>query len=239
MGAEQWINEIRPIDRSIGATASDLPSLNRVLKQIENTKAKKMIDLGCGYGGLTRYVAEYLNIPEIYGVDLDDDRLSHATSRHVNTYKLDLNRDRLPFPDGFFDLVVSFGALEHLVYFDNFFSESFRVLAKDGQIIIAMPNLGSYVNRIALLLGYQPRDVEISFKFPPGILPFHARGFTGHIHSATLGAVKQMLKYYGFDITRVSSLSPYHNNKLVRVADKTFSFSPSLSRRFIILGKKP
>jgi len=98
MGAEQWINEIRPKDRSIGATASDLPSLNRVLKQIENTKAKTMIDLGCGYEGITRYVAEYLNIPDIYGIDLDDNRLSYATSRHVNTYKLDLNRDHLPFP---------------------------------------------------------------------------------------------------------------------------------------------
>jgi ubiquinone/menaquinone biosynthesis C-methylase UbiE len=239
MDDDRWISEIRPKDRSIGATASDLPSLNRVLKQIENTKAKTMIDLGCGYGGLTTYVAKYLNIDNVYGVDLDDERLSYARSRCVKTYKLDLNRDRLPFPDGFFDLVVSFGALEHLVYFDNFFSESFRVLTKDGHIIIAMPNLGSYVNRIALLLGYQPRDVEISFKFPPGILPFHARGFVGHIHSATLGAVKQMLKHYGFNITKVGSLSPYHSNKLVRAADKTFSLSPSLSRRFIILSKKP
>jgi len=102
-----------------------------------------------------------------------------------------------------------------------------------------MPNLASYINRIALLLGYQPRDVEISHKILPGTLPFYPIGFFGHIHSATLRAIKQLMKHYGFTIIKVKSSSPYQTNKLVKVIDKVFSFSPSLSRRFVILGEKP
>lgn len=199
-----------------------------------------MIDLGCGYGDLTSYVARYLNIDNVCGVDIDTERLLQAKTKGINTYKLDLNKDTLPFADGYFDLVTSFGALEHLIYFDNFFSESLRVLGKGGYIIVAMPNLASYINRIALLFGYQPRDVEISQNALPGTLPFyHYRSdFFGHIHSATLRAIKQMLGYYGFTIIKIRSSSPYRNNKLVKVLDKIFSLSPRLSRRFIILGRK-
>jgi len=197
-----------------------------------------MLDLGCGYGGLTKYVASNLKIPDVYGVDIDDGRLEQARLKGIHTCNLDLNKARLPFPDGFFDLVTSFGALEHLVYFDNQLTESFRVLGNGRYLIVAMPNLASYVNRIALLLGYQPRDIEISRELSPGILPLYPHGFLGHIHSATLLAIKQMLNHYGFHIIKVTSSSPYQTNKLLKVMDRLFSLWPSLGRRFIILAKK-
>ena len=232
-------SEISATDLAVSATAQDIPSLNGILKRIKLPRAHRMLDLGCGYGGLTRYVANYLKISEIHGIDIDDACLEQAKLKGIHTYNLDLNSARLPFPDGFFDLVISFGVLEHLVFFDNQLRESFRVLAKGGYLIVAMPNLASYVNRIALLFGYQPRDIEISRELSPGVLPFHDRGFLGHIHSATLVALKQMLKYYGFHIIKVKPSSPYQVNKLVKVLDKIFSPFPSLSRRFIILAKKP
>jgi len=201
-----------------------------------------LIDFGCGYGGMTKYIASYLNISDIHGIDMDEDRLKQAKTRGINTYKLDLNSDRLPFPDRSFDLVVSFGVLEHIVYFDNFFSEGYRILANGGYVILAVPNLGSYVNRLALFLGYQPRDVEISLKVSPGIFPMYPKyshGFLGHVHSATFRATKEMLEHYGFRLIKVAPSSPYQVNKLVKVVDKAFSLWPSLSRRFIVLGIKP
>jgi hypothetical protein len=81
---------------------------------------------------------------------------------------------------------------------DNLISESFRVLATGGNFILSMPNLGSYINRLALLLGYQPRDVEISSVYHSGILPQYIGGWFGHLHSATLRAMKELLALYGF-----------------------------------------
>ena len=239
---KNYVDGLTRQDFEVSATLADLPNLNKVLDLIKNVGIRKIIDLGCGYGGLTRYVAKCLSadLTDVYGVDVVEERLMEAKSKDINVYKSDLNKDRLPFLDNSFDLVMSFGALEHLTCFDNFFIESYRLLNHNGYIILAMPNLASYPNRIALLLGYQPRDVEISCKVSPGISPFYKSGFLGHIHSATLCAMKELLDYYRFDIVKIRSSAPnLERNRIVRsFMDKIFSFSPSLSRRFIVLAKK-
>ena len=222
------------------ATAQDLRSINKILDFLKGYNHDKVIDLGCGYGDFTAHVARYLSIKNVYGVDIDNERLAQARAQGISTNNLDLDKDTLPFTDGYFDLVTSFGALEHLICFDNFFSESYRILSEKGHIVIAMPNLASYINRIALRFGYQPRDVEISHKALPGTLPFYhySSDFFGHIHSATLGSIKQLMEYHGFRTIKVNSSSPYQNNWIVKVLDIVFSFSSGFSRRFIILGRK-
>jgi len=133
MNVYDYASELTPDDLAASATAQDLENLNGILQMIKDAGVSKMIDLGCGYGGLTTYVARYLNIDidNVYGVDIDRERLLQAQSKGIHTYELDLNKDALPFT-GNFDLVISFGALEHLVYFDNFFSESVRILSAGG-----------------------------------------------------------------------------------------------------------
>lgn len=232
--------KLTPKDLEISATASDVSSLISILKSIKNAKINQMIDLGCAYGGLTKFVSEYLHVSKVYGVDLDESRLSEARLRGINTYRVNLNDESLPFRDNFFDLVTSFGVLEHLTYFDNLINESFRVLDCSGYLIISTPNLGSYINRIALLFGYQPRDIEISSKTSIRFLPIYGGEPIGHIRSATLDSIKHLLRHYGFSIVKVVASSPYSNkSRLLRALDKIFSFSPSLSRRFIILARKP
>jgi len=238
VNTHDYSTELTREDFATSATSQDLKNLNKVLDLLKDAGISKMIDIGCAYGGLTRYVAQYLDVNDVYGVDVDEERLQQARSRGIRTYELDMNSASLSIQDGYFDLVTCFGVLEHLVYFDNFFSESYRVLNKGGAIILAMPNLASYINRMALFFGYQPRDVEISRKTLPGTLPFYPKGFFGHIHSATLRAIKQIMEYYGFTIVTVKPSSPYQVNTLVKLVDKVFSLSPSLSRRFIILGRK-
>lgn len=247
MSIGNYASELTDADLRVSATAQDLRSLNKILSLIRNTNPSKMIDLGCGYGGLTKYVARYLSIQDVHGVDIDKERLLQAQSRGIKTHELDINEARLPFPDNYFDLVTSFGALEHLVYFDNFFSESSRILRKGGDIIIAMPNLASYLDRIVLALGYQPRGVELSRKITPGVFPLYQNEFLGHIHTATLRAMKQLMQYYKFQIVKINPSSPYISYKYVphklvkivlRLTDTIFSFWPGLSRRFIILGRR-
>jgi len=123
-----------------------------------------MVDLGCGYGGLTECMASYFQVREAYGIDSDRERLLWAANRGIKVHALNLEHDPLPFDDGSIDLVTSLGVLEHLKYYDNPISETSRILTKGGYFLMSMPNLASYVNRIAVLFGYQPRDVELSSK---------------------------------------------------------------------------
>lgn len=234
-------------DYIISATSKDLRSVDRILALIRSEKDfQKMLDVGCGRGGLTRYVSAVLGISEIHGIDIDEKRLDVARNRGIIVHKIDVNTEMFPFPDQYFDLVTSFGVIEHLVYYDNLIREAYRVLKKNGFFILSMPNLGSYINRVALLLGYQPRDVEISREIVPGILPIYGQERCAfHLHSATLQAMKELLNFYNFQIISIKPLSPSEKTaqnrlrtKIVYILDKTLGKFSSLSRRFIILAKK-
>jgi SAM-dependent methyltransferase len=82
--------------------------LNQSLKRRE-----RLVDFGGGYGFLTEFVAEVLGSKEAYNIDLDDRRVKRS---RVKAIKLDLERGRLPFGDEEVDLILSFGALDHMVY---------------------------------------------------------------------------------------------------------------------------
>ena len=247
---KELLREITPEDLEISATLTDLKSLMKMLSYLKKrgTRFSRILDLGCGYGGVTIIVGKFLEASEIYGVDIDEARLKKAAFRGIKTFKVDLNAEPLPFPEEFFDLVTSFGVLEHLVYYDNALSESYRVLRPGGYLLVSIPNLASWVNRLALLFGFQPRDVEVSSKVHfQGILPLYPEeeGILGHLHSATLRAMKSLLKAYGFKVVKVSSLS--HEIRgvnpiltaIARLIDSIVSINPGLSRRFIILAQKP
>jgi len=244
---KKFLEKLDAKDFDSSATLQSLEDLMPLLFELKsmNTNINSMVDLGCGYGGLTRLIADYLGVKHVYGIDLDDERLKIARSRNIITYKVNLEEDKLPFDDETIDLVTSFGVLEHLRFYDNPIKESYRILRKEGYVLFSIPNLGSWINRLALLLGYQPRDVEISNERAFGVLGLYPdKGFLNHIHSSTLKAFTEMLEYYGFRIVKIIGLHPYQElhsgivNALVKILDKMFSIRPSLCRRIIVLAIK-
>jgi len=66
---------------------------------------------------------------------------------------------------------------------------------KRSLLVISAPNLGSWINRVSLLMGFQPRDLEISSKGLYGVAPLY-KGHkpANHIKIATLRAMKQFMK---------------------------------------------
>ena len=82
-------NKITDEDLAISATLSDLPSLLKILNFLKSKNLSSLLDCGCGYGGLTIYVANYLGIREVYGIDIDDERLSISRQKGITTYKVD------------------------------------------------------------------------------------------------------------------------------------------------------
>lgn len=134
-------------------------------------------------------------------------------------------------------LVTSFGSLEHTTCWDEVFENIKNSLVKGGYIIISMPNLASWVNRLALLLGYQPRDLEISGKKLYGVAPpFKTHGVVGHVKVATFKAFKEFLADSGFDIVMAKPLYS-KTNPMINFLDRLLNTS-SLSRRYIFLARK-
>lgn len=206
----------------------------------------KMLDLGCGYGGLTMFLKNVLGFSEAYGVDQDCQRLSVAKERGLKTYECDLE-GHLPFAEETFELVTSFGVLEHLKFYDNVFREACRVLKVQGSLLISTTNLGSWANRVALLFGYQPRNIEVSRLKVVGVHKAYHELYTkiepiGHISSCTMRALKELMKFHGLRVERVLGASdPYSkqgNFSLLKTLDVLLSKKPSLSTRVFIFAQR-
>jgi 2-polyprenyl-3-methyl-5-hydroxy-6-metoxy-1,4-benzoquinol methylase len=234
-------------DLSSSASLNDIGSIEKVFGPIARAnRIDKMLDIGCGYGALTQYIGEMLKASEVHGIDFNSERISIAEKRGIKTHNMDLNYQPFPFQDSSFDLVVTFGVLEHLVSYDNILRETHRILKDDGIFVVSTPNLGSYVNRFALLLGYQPRDVEVSQVLTAGVLPFHAKGGIFHIHCATLRTMKELLAYNEFRVVSTMSHIPLLEEEVTRkiyakvayILDHSIGRIPSISRRYIIVCKK-
>ncbi|MEM4546735.1 MAG: class I SAM-dependent methyltransferase [Nitrososphaerota archaeon] len=219
-------------------TLMNLDLLEPLLKELRKTKLQNMIDLGCGYKVLTCIIAEYLDISEVYGVDIDEDRLSVEVPCKIITINADLTKPFSHLIGKSFDLITSFGVIEHLQNWDIFMENIIGLSHKGSFLLLSAPNLGSWINRISLLMGFQPRDLEISSKGLYGVPPLY-KGHTpaGHIKIATLRAMKQFIESYGF---RVVKVYPFYakDNVMVNIVDWLLKPFSSLARRYTILTQR-
>jgi SAM-dependent methyltransferase len=114
---------------------------------------KKVLDLGCRDGSLTKY---YIDGNEVVGVDIDDIALSICKKNlDIQTFHLDLN-EQLPFDNSSFDAVVAGEIIEHLIFPEFFVKEVYRVLRPEGIFCGSTPNVARIKNRIQFFLGKTP-----------------------------------------------------------------------------------
>lgn len=115
---------------------------------------RKVLDLGCRDGALTRAYAEG---NELVGVDADREALEEAGKLGIETHWADLDAP-LPFPDESFDVVVAGELLEHLRDPARLVDEAKRVLRPGGTLVASVPNAYRVKNRLRFLLGRRPED---------------------------------------------------------------------------------
>ena len=231
-------------DRGISAQARSVPDLDGILDVLlgrDTLQGGTLVDLGCGMGGLANHIGSRLGLDEIIGVDLDAERLKAAAARGLRPLLLDLSQDPLPLQQGSVQIVTCFGLLAYLPLYDNVLSEAVRVLDDGGWLLLSMPNLGSYTNRISLFFGFQPHGVAVSRHREAGKVRSRRDARTSAnmpplLHSATLRCMRQLLDDYGFDTMTVRGFAPGPRRR--PVIDDVMSRLPSLSRRFLILARK-
>jgi len=108
----------------------------------EDLENKVVLDIGCGYGAFVLYASEK-KVKKVVGIEI--------TEKDLETAKSCIKRDNvelkvgsgieIPFPDNYFDTVVSFEVLEHIPKNTEYqmFAEINRVLKKNGKLYLSTP----------------------------------------------------------------------------------------------------
>lgn len=105
--------------------------------QFSRHHGKKILEVGVGAG--TDHLQWARSGCDCYGVDLTDAAIE-TTREHLSMYGLQsnlqrVNAEKLPFPDGSFDVVYSWGVIHHSEHPDRIIHEINRVLRPGGVFI--------------------------------------------------------------------------------------------------------
>ena len=98
----------------------------------------RILDLGCGQFKTLKRLRDQRPDLEYYAVDIMD--VAGVCPPGVTFARTDIDHERLPFDDGYFDAVFFCHVLEHLLYPMTALAEIRRVLKGGGQIYIEGPS---------------------------------------------------------------------------------------------------
>jgi 2-polyprenyl-3-methyl-5-hydroxy-6-metoxy-1,4-benzoquinol methylase len=113
-------------------------------------KNKKVLDMGCRDGILTRHFIEH---NEVTGLDIDKQALKACRENlKIKTKWADFSL-QIPIPTSSFDVVVAGEVIEHLPYPEITIAEISRILKPEGLFIGSVPNSYHLKNRLRVLKG--------------------------------------------------------------------------------------
>ncbi len=81
-------------------------------KALGGSKFNRSLEVGCGFGRITPWVARYSK--EHHAVEPEPALLALASKSFPKVKFTRATAQKLPYPDGYFDLIVSFSVLHHI-----------------------------------------------------------------------------------------------------------------------------
>lgn len=126
---------------------------------------KAVLDLGCGTGGITRFLAETLRPATIVGVDVEAGVIARAAARSGGVPGLSyrtVTPGPLPFADASFDLVFSKDAMVHIADKEALFAELHRLL-RPGGLLAASDWMSGHDGPVSPAMAYYLEQEGLGF----------------------------------------------------------------------------
>ena len=154
---------------------------------VPTSRGTRILDYGCG-------AAPYLSHFRARGARVSGAELTPSVVQTCRAAGLDValieRADRIPFPDGEFDIVYLMQVIEHIARPHEFLSEARRVLKPGGALYLAMPNARSIWRHV------------FGTNWVPGwFAPFH-------VFVYSLPAIRVLAAAHGFAVVRSWSATP-------------------------------
>ena len=141
--------------------------LNHIIKKLNIKPGQKILDIGCGWGGLAFEIARQKNC-EVKGISLSENQINHCKEKaEENNLSNQVSFELIDYRNvvGQFDRIVSVGMLEHTgkKFYKTYFKKIHELLKSDGL---------SLVHTIGSIDSPQPSAPFIQkYIFPGGIVP--------------------------------------------------------------------
>ncbi len=216
-------------------------------------KNKKILDIGGGIGimaialknlGAQLTVADKFIFPDemknCYTIS-NFDKLKHIWDENsIKIIRVDVAKDKLPFDDGYFDVVICDATVEHLDESpESLFKGIHRILKNGGIFMVTTPNLANFLRRLRFLFGRSP-NWDIKEYFESG------SNFRGHRREFTISEIIRMLEWSSFEIIEKKTKNIFFKLKKFLAGRRIISqlcniFScpfPSMREMIYVVAKK-
>jgi len=106
------------------------------------TSNVRLLDFGAGNGRYLEMLNKQMPKGNLYGTEVDKERVAQIAQKGFNVVLLEEGRDCLPYEDDFFDVVFSSNVIEHIPesIYKRYLLEINRVLKEKGLFIVGTPN---------------------------------------------------------------------------------------------------
>jgi cyclopropane-fatty-acyl-phospholipid synthase len=117
--------------------------LDMICRKLELKPGERLLDIGCGWGGLAKFAAENYGV-EVFGITVSKEQLTLARERCAG---LQVTLELMDYRNlsGRFDKIVSVGMFEHVgpKNYDTYFAVAERLLEDRG--LFLLHTIGNYV----------------------------------------------------------------------------------------------
>jgi len=203
----------------------------RILQLLEVKPIDRILEIGCGFGVLLKKIPS----KEKIGIETNNFAIKECRKRGLFVIKADAEKT-LPFKNLSFDIVVMNEVIEHLKKPEFVLNECYRVLKKNGKILITTPVYHFLTKNME---GKESHFSEMSVKEIRALIA--KTGFEILIHEANgiffLYPLLELFLFKPFRLLQKKKIAPKTIDKGHSLVDKTFLKPLSWYRkRFLSLG---
>ena len=150
-------------------------------KYVNLNSGSKILDVGCGLGGLINY----LDYGERYGLDTLMDYFLQDFDMAKEVKWIKGRGENLPFQDDFFDLIISTNFIDHIQDPGKALAEMHRTVKKQGFLFLTVDTFPWWVKSVKMFL------------------ESIGKGNWGHPYAFTRNEVKKIIGGPGFKIIKI------------------------------------